>query len=66
MKEVAGDWFTHFKTENFSLEDEPRKGCPKGIDSENIEAAIIVNPTTLTRELGEKFNICYMIVLHEF
>lgn len=46
--------FSYLKTGNFSLEDEPREGCSKGLDSEDLEASVAVNPAAKDRELGEK------------
>lgn len=48
------DKLSHSKSDNFSLEDEPREGCSKGLDSEDLEAAVAVNPAAKNRELDEK------------
>ena len=48
-------WFSRFKKGDFSLKDEPREGRPKGLNSEELQAAVDENPTITTRELSKEF-----------
>ncbi|KAF2365461.1 hypothetical protein FHG87_003780 [Trinorchestia longiramus] len=48
---------SHFKKDDFSLKDEPRKGCSKEHNSEELQAVIDENPTSTTRELCKEFNM---------
>ncbi|KAM3177599.1 hypothetical protein ACTXT7_004253 [Hymenolepis weldensis] len=45
-----------FKKDDFSLKDEPRAGCSKKLNSEQLQVAIDENPTCTTRELSTTFN----------
>ncbi|KAF2368624.1 hypothetical protein FHG87_000633 [Trinorchestia longiramus] len=43
--------------ERLSLKDEPRAGCSKQFNSDQLQAAIDENPTCTTRELSKTFNL---------
>ncbi|KAF2357242.1 Reverse transcriptase RNA-dependent DNA polymerase [Trinorchestia longiramus] len=49
-------WFSRFKKDDFSLKDEPRAGCSKQLNFEQLHAAIDENPTCTTRELSKTLN----------
>lgn len=58
-------WFSRFKKDDFSLKDEPRAGCSKKLNSEQLQAAIDGNPTCTTRELSKTFNVSHMTIYRE-
>ena len=58
-------WFSRFKKDDFNLKDEPRAGCSKKLNSEQLQAAIDRNPTRTTRELSKTFNVSHMTIDQE-
>ena len=56
-------WFSRFRSGDFSLKDEPRKGRPKKLDSEALEAVITEDPSKTSRELAEQFNVAHTTVV---
>ncbi|VUZ43615.1 unnamed protein product [Hymenolepis diminuta] len=59
-------WFSRFTKDDFSLKDEPRSGCSKILNSEQLEVAIDENPTCTTRKLSKTFNVSrYMTTYRE-
>ncbi|VUZ39365.1 unnamed protein product [Hymenolepis diminuta] len=58
-KETCRRWFSpsRFKKDDFRLKDEPRVGCSKKLNSEQLQVDIDENPTCTTRELSKTFNV---------
>ena len=52
-------WFSHFKKNDFTLKDEQRCGCFKGLNSEELLAVINEDPSKTSRELGIEFNVSH-------
>ncbi|KAF2358509.1 G protein-coupled receptor rhodopsin-like [Trinorchestia longiramus] len=59
-KKTCRRWFPRFKKDDFSLKDELRKGCSKGLNSEELQAVIDETPTSTTRELSKQFRPKYV------
>ena len=51
------NWFTKFRSGDFSLKDEPRSGRPSEVDDDQIKALIELDRHVSEREIGEKLNI---------
>ncbi|VUZ50429.1 unnamed protein product, partial [Hymenolepis diminuta] len=60
-------WFSAggFKKDDFSQKDEPRVGCSRILNSEQLQVAIDENPTCTTRELSETFHITHITICRE-
>lgn len=55
-------WFSRVRSGYFSLKDDQKEGCPKNLDSEELEAVVTDNPTIISRELAEQFHIDHITV----
>ena len=64
-KKTCRRWFYRFKKGDFNLNDEPRAGCSKKLNSEQLQAAIDENSTSTTRVLRKTFNVSHMTIYRE-
>jgi len=44
-------WYQKFRQGDFSLEDEPRAGCPQKIETDGLEALLDINSAQIEKEL---------------
>lgn len=56
-------WFYCIKHGYYSLEDDPREVCPKGLCSEEID--VTVNTAATARDLSEKCNVSHTTSVRE-
>ena len=50
------NWFVKFRSEDTTLKDEPRAGCPSDFDDDLLKALLEQNPHQLTRNIAERLN----------
>lgn len=52
-------WFSCIKHGYYSLKDDPREVCPKGLSLDYLDIDATVNAATTARELSEKCNVSH-------
>ena len=48
---VCQNWFSRFREENFSLDDQDRSGRPPELETNNLEALLEEDPRQSTRKI---------------
>jgi len=50
-------WYQKFRQEDFSLEDEPRAGCPQKIETDELQTLLDINSAQTKKELAEQLGV---------
>ena len=50
-------WFTKFRAEDFSLEDEPRSGRPTVIQEDFLRGIVEADPPKTTRQIAQDLHV---------
>ena len=58
-------WFSKFSDGDLNIDDAPRSGRPKEVDTGLIQRAIETNPTATTRELAEGIGCSHVTIENE-
>ena len=54
--QTVNNWFKHFKSVNYSIEDETRSGRPSELDNQALQQLVESNPRQTTYEIAEILN----------
>ena len=54
----------HFRKGNFNLKDKLKEGHPRGLDSDDLKAAVEANLIITVREFRRHFRVSHIIICH--